>query len=151
MLEIKRTNVAEILSKDNAHIIEEYAKESSLEELPKPKPRFDMYCKLEFTGAIECYGAYSNNKFAGFLVVMPTVIPHYGTLVLMVESVFVSSEYRKTGLGRLLLLKIEELAKEKKAWCILASAPVNSVLSKVLPKMGYSHTNNVLCKQIHYE
>lgn len=151
MIEIHKTTVSEILAQHNAHIIEEYSNESSISLLPKPKAQFEMYSKLEFNGALECFGGYLDNKLIGFFAVIPTVIPHYGSCVLMVESIFVCNEYRKTGLGIKFIKKLESIAKDKKALCIFMSAPVNSRLSKLLPNVGYQHTNNVMCKQIYYE
>lgn len=145
---IKKCTVGDILDPTNSYVIDEYAKECSIDLLSKPKAQFETYAKLEFSGVIECYGAYHDNKLIGFVCVMTSNLPHYGSNALIIESIFVLEAYRMGGTGLKLIRLVELLAKNKNASCVFFSAPTHGILSKVAPKLGYQATNIVFCKKI---
>lgn len=148
---IKRCTVAEILDPSNSYMIEEYAEECSIHLLSKPNAQFETYAKLEFAGAIECFGAYIGEKLIGFVCVMISNLPHYGCNVLIIESIFVLKAYRRGRTGLELIKHVELLAKNKNASSVFLSAPNGSVLSEICPKLGFEATNIVFCKKISNE
>lgn len=148
---IKKCTVAEILDPSNSYMIEEYAEECSINLLTKPKAQFETYAKLEFTGTIECFGAYVEDKLIGFVAVIKSSLPHYGVDVLIIESIFVLKAYRRGYTGLKLIKHVELLAKNKNASSVFLSAPTNSILSEICPKLGFEATNIVFCKKISNE
>jgi GNAT superfamily N-acetyltransferase len=146
-LTIRRCNVVEIASAQNiAHIVEEYAAESSIRGLPAPIAKLETYAHLEAAGALYVIGAFLNNLLIGFISVLSPVLPHYSRTVSVAESYFVLAEYRKTGAGLKLLHAAEDRAREVGSPGLLVSAPWGGVLANVLPHVGYEPSNQVFFK-----
>jgi len=141
MIRIVNCTVSDVLCEE--HMLDEYAQESSIKDMPHPKAQLSMYQDLEERGVLRVIGAYRDNFLIGFVTVMCSVLPHYGKKVAITESFFVPKAYRKTGAGLRLLHAAQEYTKEQCAVGLLVSAPYQGSLSKVLPRVGFKHTNEV--------
>lgn len=130
---VKRCTVHEIESDPNFQtLIEEYARESSIEGMPHPKARMETYKTLEANGSLAAFGAYVDGTLCGFVSVLSYVLQHYGAPASVSESIFVSEPYRKTGIGLDLIRTAKQHAKDKGSLGLLVSAPTDSVLAKFL-------------------
>lgn len=122
-------------------LLDEYAEECAIVGMPKPEADRAMYEAMESSGAVLVIGAFSEDVLAGFVVLLVYRNPHYSQVIAVTESIFVASQYRKTGAGRRLISEAEAIAKERGAAGILVSAPADSRLAKVMPGIGYNQTN----------
>lgn len=151
-LVIRKCTIAEIESAPNiAQILEEYAEESAIKGLPHPFAKVDTYKHLESINSIHVIGAFFNDVFIGYIIILAPVMPHYSVRIAVGESFFVSKEYRKTGAGLKLLRAAEDWAKEASAKGILISAPFGGSLAEVLPHVGYTETNRVFFRNFSDE
>ena len=150
MIEIRKITVAELLEhKDWNAVVEKYADESSIKDMPRFKVDVALYKKLESFGSLSVFGAFSGELLVGFLSVLVTVLPHYSTETAKIESLFVLNEYRHTGAGARLISKAKEAGKEKGAIGLLISAPFGGVLASALSKRkGFIETNRVFFTRI---
>jgi GNAT superfamily N-acetyltransferase len=147
MIEIRKIRLHEIET-DTAlpALCKEYENEARIEGMPLINVQNHIYHQIESTGSFVLFGAYHDGKLIGFLSILVTLAPHYGTLSAMGESFFVGKLYRKTGAGLKLLAAAEKFSEQIGAPGFLCSARVESVLSKVLPRRGYKETNRVFFK-----
>lgn len=127
-------------------LVEEYAGESTRASLGDYQPQFEMYRRLEEMGVMRFAGAWLGSDLVGFVTVGAARVPHYGGVTATTESLFVASHARKTGAGKLLLEKAEEMAVELGAVGLFVSAPSGGRLSAVLPRIGYQRSNEVFFK-----
>ena len=149
MTEIKRTTFREIADHpDFGDLVAEYAEESAMTGLPAPDCQIDMYEKLQDAGAIHVLGAFRQMRLVGLLIVVASVIPHYGVMMATTESFFVRPQDRKSGAGLQLLKEAETLSAELGATGLLVSAPFGGRLAEVLPKKGYAETNRVFFRKL---
>lgn len=149
MLIIKQCTVQEIKSAPNfTELLAEYAVESAIHGMPNTNAKLDMYQSLESTGSIVVFGAFVDDELAGFLVVLAPMLPHYGRVVATAESFFVAKDKRDSGAGLELLRVAEKHAESIGSPALLVSAPANGVLEKVLPRVGYDHSNTVFFKRL---
>lgn len=126
-----------------AEMLEEYAAESSIEGMPSPTAKVEMYKHLESTGDIHIIGAFLGEMLIGLITVLSPVLPHYSVRVAVAESFFVSKIHRYTGAGLKLLKEAEEYSKNIGSRGLLVSAPFGGDLAEVLPHVGYAETNRV--------
>lgn len=131
-----------------AGLIEEYADESSIADMPRPDYQFSMYRQMEIVGHLHLLGAYVDGELVGFLTMVVTVVPHYGKRVATTESYFVKQSHRSGGPGLDLLRAAEWLAKALGAVGIMVSAPHGGKLAKVMPRAKYKHTNEIFFKEL---
>lgn len=149
MLTIRPCTVSEIQSSEQFNdLLAEYAAESAISGMPPPSAKMDMYRGLEQSGAIVIFGAFVAEQLVGFLVVLAPLLPHYGRTVATAESFFVAKEYRSSGAGLELLRQAEKHADNIGSPALLVSAPAGGVLEKVLPRVGYEHSNTVFFKRL---
>lgn len=149
---IRKSTIIEIENaKDIAEILKEYGTESAIKGLPPPCAKFEMYRQLENIGIMHVLGAFHDESLIGFITILSSVLPHYGTTVTVSESFFVLKKYRKTGAGLKLLKAAENYSREIKACGILVTAPMGGNLIEVLPHSGYIETNRVFFKEIYNE
>lgn len=149
-LVIKNCTVVEIESAPNiTEILEEYAAESAIKGLPHPFAKVETYKHLENTKSIFIIGAFLDDIFIGYIIMLSPILPHYSVRVAVVESFFVAKEYRKTGAGLKLLHEAEKQATEVAARGILISAPFGGNLAEVLPHVGYEETNRVFFRRLN--
>lgn len=131
-----------------AALLDEYAAESIKADVGPHCPQFDAYRKLEDLGLMRFAGAWIGAQLVGFVVVGAVNVPHYAGVIATTESIFVSSEHRKTGAGKLLMDQAEDIALDMGAVGLFVSAPSGGRLSIVLPRTGYQRTNEVFFKRL---
>jgi len=149
MITYRICKVAEILSETK--LLEDYAVEGAISGLPKPSPQADLYDMLEKSGMLHSFGAFNGEELVGFMTVIAYKAPHYGELIAVSESVFVSKAFRKTGAGTRLIRMAEDHSKSIGAKGLLVSAPMGGSLSRMMqnPKSGYRQTNEVFFRGFH--
>jgi GNAT superfamily N-acetyltransferase len=129
-------------------LIAEYAAESSHNELPDAGAQWAHYKALEQAGAMTAIGAFKGDELVGFICVLASRVPHYGHSLAVTESFFVAKAHRKGGVGVKLLKAAEERAREVGATCLMVSAPAGGTLERVMPRMGYRHSNTVFVRSL---
>ena len=146
---VRQISVAEAFAnKEFPALCREYAKESALAGLPDPQEKLSAYQALEASGSdvFSVFGAFLGDTLIGFVALLTPVLPHYGVAVAVAESLFVGSEYRKTGAGLMLIRQAEKRARERRSPGVLFSSPSGGRLAALLPRIGYRETNRVFLK-----
>jgi GNAT superfamily N-acetyltransferase len=139
--------VAEVQKAPNiAALLEEYGAESSIGGIGPQSAQFETYAQWEAIGILRMLGAFRQDELVGLVIVLCSVLPHYGKKVATTESFFVTQSARKSGVGLRLLREAERVARDWGAVGFLVSAPVGGQLEKVLPCAGYVNTNHVFFK-----
>lgn len=129
-------------------LMAEYLAEAGRAITADPAPQIAMYKAQEAAGTMRFAGAWAGGDLVGMMVVALSVVPHFGMTVATTETLFVSAKARKTGAGKALLSLADDMAREYGAVGVLVSAPVGGVLSKVLPRSGFKHTNELFFKAL---
>lgn len=143
-IHVKPYAIAELEAEPNlAELLGEYAQESALEDLGTANPQFATYKQMEAMGVAHLLGAFEGDTLVGFLVLLVSVVPHFGKPIASTESYFVARAARKTGAGLKLLHEAEQIAREAGAVGFFVSAPMGSRLAQVLPGVGYRETNRL--------
>lgn len=146
---VRRTTISELENSPNIHdLLKEYAAESSVKGLPKPNAKVELYRAIEGSGQIVMLGTWANGELIGFAAVINTVLPHYGIIVSVMESLFVTAERRNTGAGLGLIRLAEKIAASVNSPGLLVSAPAGGVLEQILPRVGYGITNTAWFKSL---
>lgn len=141
---IKRCTVDEIACAPNLpDLLAEYAAESALDDLGSANPQFETYRMMQEVGVAHVLGAFQGETLIGFLVLLVSVVPHFGRPIASTESYFVAQVVRKSGAGLKLLHEAEKIARESGAVGLFVSAPTDSRLAQVLPGVGYRETNRL--------
>lgn len=129
---------------DAAGLLAEYASEAAIAGLPAPQPARETYEAVERSGALCVLVATEGEQMLGFLALVVSPNPHYGILLGVTESYFVSKQYRALGAGLHLLHAAERVAQEVGAKGLLVSAPSEGRLVQVLERnKAYRETNRV--------
>ena len=131
-----------------AELLAEYGAASAIDGLGAPVAQIETYRQLESVGVLHLIGAYQGDALIGFLIMIISVLPHYGARVASTESFFVASASRKTGAGLALLHEAERIATTLGAVGFLVSAPVGSRLDCILVAKRYLETNHVFFKAL---
>jgi len=131
-----------------ADLLAEYGAASAIDGLGAPAAQLETYRQLEAVGVLHLIGAYQGDNLVGFLIMIISVLPHYGARVGSTESFFVASTARKTGAGLKLLREAERIAATLGAVGFLVSAPVGSRLDQVLTAKRYLETSHVFFKAL---
>ena len=148
-IQIRRCSISDVMGDANiGDLADEYAEESAIPGMPRLSPQWDIYRILEEAGHFHIIGAFEGERLVGLMSVISQVMPHYGAVIATIESIFVLRDYRKTGAGIVLLRAAAAHAKETGAVALLATAPKDGALAKVLPRVGYTHTNQLFCRII---
>lgn len=148
-LVISRSCVADIANAPNINeLLEEYGQEAAISGLPQPIARFDLYERLEASGAMYVAAAHLADKLVGVIAVLLPILPHYGAMIAVTESFFVMKAARKSGAGIRLLRLAEKHVKECGSPGLLVSAPIGGILADVLPRVGYRETNRVFFRKL---
>lgn len=121
----------------------EYADECAIPELGRHDAQLETYRALEVSGHLRLIGAFDGDDLAGFILLIVSIVPHYGVKTAASESIFVRPRYRHTGAGLSLIGAAEVMAKVEGAAGLFITAPVDSRLVKVMPGVGYRETNRV--------
>lgn len=127
-------------------LVDEYALEAARADLGGIRVQVGQYKQLEAIGMMRFVAAWRGAELVGFATVMVAIVPHYGKPVATTETLFVSSGARAGGAGLAMLKEVELIAKDMGAEGVFVSAPAGGVLSKVLPRTGFRHTNEVFFK-----
>jgi GNAT superfamily N-acetyltransferase len=128
-LEISGVTVSGLMADpDIEALIAEYEAEAKSPELPPAAPQWQQYAALERAGVLDVITAR-----------------HDGADVSVVESLFVSAAHRGTGAGRA-LIKAAECIASCNGPGLLITAPAGSALERVLPRLGFRHSNTVFAK-----
>lgn len=146
--EVRAIRYSDVLDAPNAQeLLAEYAAECSIREIGNPDPQPQMYEAFEKLGLSQIFGAYEGGTLVGFASVLIAILPHYGKRVATMESLFVASAHRKSGLGLALLKAVEQHAGHEQCAAILYSAPADGQLARLLSmREGYRLTNTVFCR-----
>jgi GNAT superfamily N-acetyltransferase len=132
-----------------AELFAEYAQESALQDLGEPVVQIETYRQMEAAGVLHMIGAFQGPHLVGFLVLIVSVVPHFGRLIASTESLFVSKSARRGGAGMQLLQLAESVSAELGAVGLFVSAPVGSQLEKVLQaKKTYRNTNSLFFRSL---
>jgi GNAT superfamily N-acetyltransferase len=132
----KEPNIAELGA--------EYAAESTTAELGPANPQWRMYEALEAAGVAKLLCAYHGEAMVGFLLLLVSVVPHFGLTIATTESFFVARAARKSGAGLMLRREAERMARDMGAVGFFISAPMGSRLAEVMGKAkGWRETNRV--------
>lgn len=129
-------------------LLAEYADEGSIRGAPRPKCQPEMYRHLEALGLVHIYRARVGTRLVGFVILLTTVLPHYGVLFGVTESFFVAKAHRITGAGVKLLCMAEARAEEMKCIGLLVSAPYEGKLFELLPRLGYVEASRVFFRPL---
>ena len=147
MTEVRRISYDIAASDINfSAMLDEYAAESVHFGMPKPECQAEVYRAMEESGLIHVLGSFKDGRLTGFVVLMVSVLPHYGVTVATTESFFVTPSYRKSGAGLMLLREAERLAKSLGAVAMLVTAPANGKLDGVLQKTEYVLSSKVFIR-----
>jgi len=129
-------------------LVEEYADESANAFLPRPTPNMELYRRLEGVGHLHTLEAIDSDGLIGFITIVTTELPHYGSVLAATESFFVAKAKRASGAGLRLLRDAEAKACALGSPGLGVSAPVGSHLAELLPLLGYTQTNVVFFKRL---
>jgi GNAT superfamily N-acetyltransferase len=104
------------------------------------------YRTMEAAGVACCIGAWCGDELVGFGVVTVSVLPHYSKRVGCLISFFVAGHARKGGAGTRIREEAERIAQTRGAVGLMISAPAESRLDVILPRIGYHATNRLFFK-----
>lgn len=147
---IRKISYLDILGDSNAQeLLKAYAAECSIPVLGSINPQSEIYSALEQSGSSHCFGVYEGDDLVGFANALTSVLPHYGRMAAVVESLYVGREHRSGGAGRTLMSTIEGYGRDAGCGSILYSAPVGSRLAHLLSaSRQYAHTNSIFCRSL---
>ncbi|MEQ0776171.1 GNAT family N-acetyltransferase [Paraburkholderia tropica] len=121
----------------------EYAAESGITELGQANVDVPMYRAMEAAGLGWCIGAWRGDELIGFGVVTLTKLPHFSKLAGCLISYFVAAAGRDGSAGTRIREEAEHIAKARGAVGLMISAPCESRLDVILPRVGYRATNRL--------
>lgn len=148
-LTVRRCTVADLAeSPEFGSLAAEYEDEGKRADIGPCRLQIAMYLALEASGIMKFAGAWASGELIGLVSVGGTKVPHYDKPIATTESYFVRPHARHTGAGKLLLDEAEAMAIELGAFGLFVSAPTDGRLSIVLPRTGYSRTNEVFFKRL---
>lgn len=148
-LTIRPCTIDEIQNAPNiGALMAEYVQEAHNPELPTPDVQWAQYKELERIGVIAPFAALKDEELAGFVVVLKSAMPHHGKTLVMTESLFVARSHRKSGVGLKLIRAAEALARDIGAACLIVTAPHGGSLERVMPRLGYRHSNSTFVRSM---
>jgi GNAT superfamily N-acetyltransferase len=129
-------------------LVNEYAHEVRIAEMPWPRVDWAIYRRLEQAGALHVFAARDDaGTLVGFVVMIVSVMPEYGVTLACTEAFFVGSAWRHTGAGLKLLVAADTRAREVKAPGLAVSAPLGGKLAELLPKCGFREIGRTFFKR----
>lgn len=147
-LVIEESTVARVAgSRQFPALAAEYTAQSAPDALPLAA-RVESYRKLEALGALRVISATLDGRLIGVITVLVAPVPHYSGVVAVSESFFVAKAHRKSGAGLRLLRAAETHAAAKGAPILLVSAPSESDLVQILPRIGYAEVGRTFLKKV---
>ena len=130
---VKKCTIADVEAEPNlAELIAEYAAECSIEGMPEPRFKWDLYKSIEGAGMMHAYAAHVEGVLVGFAFVITTVNPHYSIVLATTETLFVTKDARRSHAGGRLLMCAKQCARDVGSPQLFISAPVGSVLEAML-------------------
>lgn len=93
-----------------AGMVEEYAQITD-PLLPPPSYRKEDYLPLEQAGKLDVVGVMDAGSIVGFAAILQGKMPHYGSEIAIVESIYVRRSHRKGGAGIRLIEAAEDMAR----------------------------------------
>lgn len=147
---IRQCTISEIENAPNiGEFLAEYARESAARYAPPHAAQMEMYKQMEYTGALYTVGAFVGELLIGVVNIIKSVLPHYGVLMAITESLFVLKPYRKTGAGIKLIAVARDYTREINAFGLLISAPFGGDLAEILSNRDdCQETNRVFFMRI---
>ena len=148
---IREYTMEELFSREEfAGLVAEYSAECKNAGLVEPSPDKELYCSMYEIGVARVLGAEHKGLLVGFAVVLAHRVAHYSAPIAVIESLFVSRDYRASGLGWRMVKQIEALAAALGVMGLFITAPRGSVLEASLHRSasGYENTNTVFFKQV---
>jgi len=147
MKQICKVRCEELLNASD--LLAEYAAECSIAEIGEVCPQAGTYAALERAGIVQMFGAYLDGELVGFASVILSILPHYGKKVATLESLFVGSAARSSGVGGELMNTVEDHALKAGCVAVLYSAPAGGTLERLLSlRKAYRRTNSVFCRSL---
>lgn len=143
---IRPVTIAELFDAPNfAELRAEYEAESLRNpDMIGAPPNRAGYEQMERAGLLRPLGAFDGDRLVGFCVVLISPVLHFaGKVLATTESIFLSKGCRRNGAGIALISAAEDAAEEAGAKGLYITAPTDSSLSRVLPRLGYGQTNAV--------
>lgn len=142
---VRPCSVDEIQHAPNIEVVlDEYAAESAIPALAPHDPQWHTYQAAEDIGILRAVGAFQGDELVGGVLLMCGVLPHYGKRVATTESLFVTPEARRAGIGTQILREAKRVAAEMGAVLLMVSAPVGGKLEAVLDAdPAYDRTNAI--------
>lgn len=134
-------------NEDFDELTKEYTSYAINQMIPKEIDKASFY-NMESLGLLDVVGLYKSNSLIGYSVASTTKSPHYNKLVTHTISLFVTKINRGKGSARLMVKKIEELAKGRGAELVILSLPADKKFSRFASILGYEPTHNLHCKNI---
>ncbi len=131
-------------------MVAEYAQECRIAGMPPCDYQGDMYRIMESQGIMHMIGAYVGDTLVGFCFMLVTRLPHYGRLVGAMESMFVAKDWRKSGAGIGLIREAERISASAGAVAVLMTAPTGGSMERLMPMVGYRHTNTCFFKALDW-
>jgi len=133
-------------------LVNEYAHEVRLPDMPWPRVDWRTYQLLEQAGSLHVFAAREEaasdpGVLVGFVVVIVSMMPEYGVRLACTEAFFVGRAWRHTGAGLKLLVAADAKAREVKAPGLAVSAPLGGKLAEVLPKCGFREIGRTFFKR----
>lgn len=134
-----------------AALVEEYRAEAQRNpHMLGAQPDREAYARLVNAGLMHPLGVFIGEELVGIATVLVSSVPHYaGRMIATTETIFVAAEHRAGGAGMKLLRAAEEVAVMMGAAGLYVTAPAGGRLERVLPRAGYTPTNQVFYRAHH--
>lgn len=146
-LTIRHCSIDDIQGAPNiGALMDEYTVEAHNPEQHSPDVQWEQYRKLVEAGVMTPIAAFIGDELVGFAGVLTSEMPHHGKKLAITESLFVANAHRKGGVGLKLIRAAEEHARNVGAACLLVTAPHGGSLERVMPRLGYRHSNSTFVR-----
>jgi hypothetical protein len=123
-------------------LVSEYAMEGSIEGIPNDV-QYNTYRVMDSAGVLRCLGVYIDDIFAGFAIIMVSILPHHGVKTAIVDSIFIAKAHRNTLAGIKLINDIENIAINENLSGVLYSTPSDGPLTHILEHKKYREIGKV--------
>jgi GNAT superfamily N-acetyltransferase len=122
-----------------SRLVEGYTHECAIPEFTPGEVQGDAYRAMEAAGVLHCFEVRAEGALVGFLTILLHVLPHFGVRTAIVESVYVDPDHRGAGLS--VVREAKAFATQHNTRGLLMSAPAGGALARLLPRLGFRHTN----------
>jgi GNAT superfamily N-acetyltransferase len=151
-VEIRLSDVDEMRQRAG-QLFKEHWEEIALNKgVMKLSPNWRAYYELEERGVLVCLAALIDEELVGYAASFVYQHLHYSALTVIQNDVlFVAEEHRKSGLGRRLIRRTEQMVKALEAGehkMALFHTKPGTAADKVLEGWGYGIQDNIRSKVI---